>query len=634
VLDVGPVRGSGASGDDAGLAVFVDRIAAAGSDTPTSRARDRIREGVAGGHVPPGVRRLAEALAASVGERAPAPRRSGEDDGIVVAALRSTALVVFDDVDAEALAATVTALVTDGRRVVVTAETTDELGGLRTALSARIADRVIDDLPGLDPDRVREVRRLLATATDGRRSRSGQRLPAPAAVPHRAEIAALCARTSRPVGRTPAAGLVPHLLGGLESTRRDAVVSVARYVCRSLAALPPAAEQPWCRHVLGDLIHHRHRPAFDQLREDTAQAMSALERCRTLPAVVLSAPMPTGARDLLDRYAEFLATSGRARTYLRKPAIQRETEPLLRTVTVGGRRPETADDLRRVLEHLELGERLSRIDRGCRETGIPAPRDEQELVRMSGAVVAVAAAARAVGALRHDVLFLGEGSPVSVPDVEAAADVAGAILDFADLGSADEAAARLDRFADELAEAVPADRRSPEHAAAVHALRRRDPAGYAAAVDALGAARREIQDAARQDDLLDQLAAHTPGLAQAWSRLSSTEPSALGFACLRAAPDLLGAMPGPDAADVVLVLGAQRLGVERLLLAAVAPRLVAVVPHGARREAAPTMLSVLERASALVIRGRPAAVTAANVVPMPPPRPAPAPTATAGRVGA
>jgi hypothetical protein len=67
-----------------------------------------------------------------------------------------------------------------------------------------------------------------------------------------------------------------------------------------------------------------------------------------------------------------------------------------------------------------------------------------------------------------------------------------------------------------------------------------------------------------------------------------------------------------DSADVVIVLGAGRLGVERLLLSAVAPRIVAVVGPGDGRDDRPTLLSVLQRASALVIRGRP---TGGRVVP-------------------
>ena len=46
----------------ADLAVFVDRLAAAGTDEATAKAREQIRRTIAATAVPPGVRHLAEAL--------------------------------------------------------------------------------------------------------------------------------------------------------------------------------------------------------------------------------------------------------------------------------------------------------------------------------------------------------------------------------------------------------------------------------------------------------------------------------------------------------------------------------------------------------------------------------------------
>ena len=91
---------SGAATD---LAVFVDRLAAPGSDRMTAAARVQIRRAIMDGNTPPGIRRLAEALAAGV-DRAPAPRRSTEDAGSVAAAVRGNSLVVLDDVDEDGLA--------------------------------------------------------------------------------------------------------------------------------------------------------------------------------------------------------------------------------------------------------------------------------------------------------------------------------------------------------------------------------------------------------------------------------------------------------------------------------------------------------------------------------------------------
>ncbi len=563
----------------ADLAVFVDRLAAAGTDEATAKAREQIRRMIAATAVPPGVRHLAEALAATLADT-PAPRKPPEDAATVGAAMRVSPLLILQDHTPDAVADAVAALVGDGRRVLVTAATTEELAAVRAALRPDVADRGLDSLPDLSPAELRELRRLLVTAAPDRADRADQQLPAAVRVPHPQEVAALCARAEHTPPPGPAAAVVPQLLSGIDRVRREAVTSVARFVHRSLRAMYPRADRQWAWDLLSELIYSRHRPAFDQLLEDTAQAVAALERARHLPSVAVVAPLPPGALATLRRYGEFLFGGGRARAYLRAPAERRDALPVLRLLRVDGRLPQTAEDVRRGVEHLELGERLSRIDLGCSAVGIPAPRDERELNELADGLVRVAAAARSVGALRHDVLFLAEDSPLAVPDVDTAEQVAAAILDYAEHGGQVDAGRRLDRMADHLA-----------------------------------AARRQAQDARRQRALLDRLQTNAPRLAAAWAELAPRDPAALGFVCLRPLEALLTAVPEPDSTDVVVLLGAHALGVERLLVAAAAPRLVVVVPPDAPRQSTPTALSVLERAAAPVIRWR---VAGSNVVPLRP----------------
>jgi hypothetical protein len=363
--------------------------------------------------------------------------------------------------------------------------------------------------------------------------------------------------------------------------------------------------------------------------EDTAQAVAALDRARHALPVSFVGASPPGALETLRRYRDFLEGGGRTRTLFRSPA-QREVQPVLQSARVGGRPAETEDDVQRVIEHLELGERLNRVDAGCAEMGLAAPRNEGELVELSDGLVRVAAAARSVGALRHDVLFIAPDSPLSVPDVDSAEQIATAILEYADHGSAAEAGRKLDAVADDLARRTAVSATAPEHEQAVAALRDRDVAGYAAAVEALGAARREVRDEKRCAALLRQLREAAPQLADAWTALGAEDPAALGLASFVPMDALLSAVPPPDSADVVLVLGAAGLGVERLLLTAVAPRMIAAVGPGERPDGAPTLLSVLQRAAALVIRGRSSA--GGRVVPFTygAARSAPAPVGQAG----
>jgi hypothetical protein len=598
VSDAGTTHQSG--GDD-DLAVFVDRLAAAGTDQPTIDAQTQIHHAIATGATPPGIRRLAEALAASVAELPP-PRRPVEDTASVVSAVRDNTLVVLEDFDAAATARAVAALLADGRRVVVTGAVPAQLAEVRSALPAEATDQALPHLPALAPAELRELRRLLATSTPERRARGEQLLPPESALPGEVEVAQLCALAAGSEAAGDGTWMLPTLLADLDEERRAAVTSVAERANSALADMPPRGEHEWAWQLLSELIYERHRAEFDQILEDTAEVIAVLDRTRSEPPVTFMAAPPPGAIGVLTRYGEFLAAGGRSRSYF-KSAAQREVQPVLEVARIGERQPETEEDIERITEYLELVERQARVDVACGELGVPVPADENELVEINDGLAKVATAARAVGALRHDVLFLAPDSPLAVPDVEATQQVAAGILEFAVHGSGVDAARRLDALADELAELSPVTVRAPEHEQAIDALRERSGAGYAAALDALGAARREAQDEQVRVGLLERLGEGAPRLAEAWTALAESTPAApLGFAAFVPVEPLLSNVPPADSADVVLVLGAGGLGVERLLLSAVAPRVVAVTGGGDEVDD-PTFLSVLQRASALVIRG-------------------------------
>jgi hypothetical protein len=608
-----PVGPTGQVRDDAeDLLVFVERLAAAGQGhQATQVARDRIGEIVRRGSVPPGVRRLAEALAATMSDVAPAPRQpvdAGLEDA--AQAMRNHPLVVLDGAPPAAAASAVSALVADGRRVVVAAETAAELDAVRRD----VAGPVLDALPALDPAELRELRRLQATSTSAARARPGQRLPPAAVLPVVGEVERLCAQAVRSSGDR-AGTVVPAVLAGVEPERREAVTAIARCVTARLEALGPQDRQPWRWELLGHLIHSRHRAPFDRTLEETAQAVPLLRMAGYSRSVQFLAPLPTEAVDLLCDFQQFLADGGRTRRYFRS-SLQREVGPVLRTIRIDGREPESAADVLRVIGELELQTRMRRIETGCVEMRVPPPQRPEDLAALESALQQVGAAARSVGALRHDVLFLHTDSPLQVPDVESAARVAAAILDYAENGSADEAARVLDAMAAELAGRAPLTATAPEHQQAVDALHRRDPAAYAAAVDALGAARRQQRDELRRTALLDVLRGQAPAVAEAWDATRAGGTS--GLACFVPSEALLRGLPGPDSADVVVVLGAARLGVERLLLAAVAPRLIAVVSPDEPADEPPTMLSVLQRAATPVLHATRSGRPGGRVVPFAP----------------
>ena len=137
-MQQGPDDSTADGADDAtdDLAVFVDRLAASGSDEATAKAREQIRRSIAAAGSPPGLRHIAEALAATLADT-PAPRKPPEDAVTVGAAMRVSPLLILQDHTPDAVADAVAALVGDGRRVLVTAATTEELGAVRAASRAR-----------------------------------------------------------------------------------------------------------------------------------------------------------------------------------------------------------------------------------------------------------------------------------------------------------------------------------------------------------------------------------------------------------------------------------------------------------------------------------------------------------------
>lgn len=606
MLDVSSASGTDEDGSD--LAIFADRLAAAGPDTAGTAALKQVRARIEAGSPPPGLRRLAELLAESLAERPPAQRLPAEDVTSVVEAVRESSLVVLEDFDQAATVAALAALVTDGRRVVVTGAAAKSLGTLRKALPAEIAGRVLDKLPAMPPAELRELRRLLATASP-ETARAGQQLPPVEVLPPVAVVAELCGRAVHVDDGAPGVAMVPGLLDNLDRSRREAVTSVARCVDSTLAGMPPPEQAPWAWGLLSHLIYGRHRAEFDRLHEQIAQAVDAFDRSRDEPPVSFTELPPPTTVDTLRAYQMFLHDGGRNRTYFRS-AAQRDAGPVLQIARIGDRVPESEADVGRLLAHLELDERRQRIAATCAEVGVPVPRDEQGLATLADVLGRVAASARSVGAFRHDVLFIAQDSPLAVPDVDAAQRVAAAILEYEATGVSPDASVRLEELAGELADRCPTDAMSPEHELAVEALRAHDAGAYEVAFDALRAAGRELDGEARRKALLATLGDSTPELAAAWA---AGGPD--GFVAFLATPRLLTALPEVDAADVVVVLGAAGLGVERLLLTAVAPRLVAVIRPGEKHQESPSLLSVMQRAAALVISGN--ATTSGNVVTMP-----------------
>ena len=219
----------------------------------------------------------------------------------------------------------------------------------------------------------------------------------------------------------------------------------------------------------------RRRSEFDRLVLSTAQALSTIDDGRGDPPVRATGRLPEGSVDALVAYLDFLDTGGRARSYFRT-SVQRDVEPVLGLLRVGDHEPATADELRIVLTHFELGERLVAVDADCATLDLPTPQNPDELTALSQVLTDIGAAAALGRGTAPRRAVPASGLAVSVPDVASAEQFAAAVLDYDENGSPREAAQRLDALADDLAALAPAQATAPEHTRAVAALRARDPA--------------------------------------------------------------------------------------------------------------------------------------------------------------
>ena len=352
----------------------------------------------------------------------------------MVAAVRDNPLLVLDDVEAHEVAAAVAALVDDGRRVIVTAAAdVGSLAAVRDVLPAGVGDRVVDALPTLAPADLHRLRGLLATSTP-RAPGAGHASSCPTSrVPGRRRRGA-AVRASPRAPQLPGTELIAPLLVDLDDRAPRGRHGHRRSACSARSPRSAPGREPWIWELLGDLVHGRRRSAFDSLVQSTAQALTTIDDGRGNPPVRVAGPLPEDAIDILVAYLEFREAGGRTRGTFRS-AVQRDVEPVLRLLRVGDRAARDGGRAAVVLTHFELGERLVAVDTDCAELDLPTPQNPDELDdavagphrhRRRRPLRRGAAPRRAVPA---------PGSPVAVPDVAAAEQLALAVLDFAENGS-------------------------------------------------------------------------------------------------------------------------------------------------------------------------------------------------------
>lgn len=602
MLDVRVSEGT----DTEALVAFVERLAGSGRGGPAVRAATtRIVGDVRAERVPAGLRILSGSLNSPV---PPRPRPTGDEIETLAGVLGEEPLVVLSDTGTDELARALAVLTDQGMRILLTGTDAERLAAVRAALPGSVAGRLVDRLPGVSSADLRRLRRLLATVGRDRSARTDQELPPEDALPAYTEVLACCRRADRIVDGTAGDGgaearVIPGLLRDLDAERRAAVTQVARSVVGSLRSLAGGMDAARLREVVARLVHGGLRAEFESLQGLAARQRDDRVRFAAGPPVQVRSPLPEGGDDVIRHYLDFLEGGGRSRSYFRAQP-QRDAEPMLEHFRVAGAEPHTYDHIAAIVNHLDLARRDDEIARLCSVLGLPIPRSADDLPELTDILDRIAATARSVGALRHDVLFLQQNSPVSVPDLATAERVARAIVDYDEHGDPAEAADELERFAQACEGSVPFGAMAPEHTAAVAAIRTHDPEAYAAALDELGRARREVADRHELERLLTELAGTHRDLARAWAADAARGARGFGLIAVSATDDLLAALPPADSTDLVVVLGTGSMQADGLLLTAAAPRMLAVVGDEPRAESSgTTLLEVLNQASARFLRG-------------------------------
>jgi len=588
VLHLGASERSGRADDLVdGLSV---RAAELGEPTLVAAVAEIRRRGEAT-VLPVGMHRLADVISSGPESVPPEARQPINNLVAAVQCVRRYPCVLLDAADPAAVARMLAALVADGHRMLVAGTDAEELATVRAALPAEAGSLCLDGESPLTATEQRELRALLVTSTPDRRARLGQFLPEPDQVPDAELVARLCeaAGHSRYAPKD-GAELIPELLGELSPDRLAALVETAQQCDAAVSALNQDGQQLWVWELLGGLLFGRSWHIFQRVLSACTDAVAAAETLRDAgdQIAIVGAVSPEEI-DHLRRYADFLDAGGRSRSYFRS-APQRAVEPALRHLRLGDASLKDSTALRQALALIELNEAIERIGADCRQLGIPAPPDIPAVKALKGRLDLVRAAVCAVEALRREVLFIHPSSPVSMPDMQTTEAVVRAILSSRNASEMTAARRQLVELAEKLASALPEPRNTdwqvtesadgvpppivaPECHHVLRALRDIELADYLYGLYALAGARRELADEQRMAQLLERLRSAAPGVAEAWRR---TEGLTFAPGTIRFQPvhELLAALPAADVADVVLLLGADRLDPAYLVVTAAAPRVV------------------------------------------------------------
>jgi hypothetical protein len=370
-----------------------------------------------------------------------------------------------------------------------------------------------DQAPTVEPSPLseaeqEELRRLRLTETERRRQRTDQWFPPTAQLPNPDHVADLVAGLEAAAAQATGTphrplDLIPHLLEQLPPQRAERLVSAAGACRDALRAMAGAGISSWASPLLARLIFGMARADFDALLPAAAEVGRAADALHGAAyRMVLVGPPPPDAVERLAAYIGYLENGGNPRRFPAAPQ-QRAAGTVLRQLGLNGAARADIGALRQAMTFLQLTASTRDVVELCGRLRVPEPKTTPAAVaRRLRELQRVDHAARAVEALRREVLFIHPSSPIPVPNMDAVTAVTAAVLLAAETVPRNRAA--LAAMADALT-APPGTHAAPEVAELATAVRTGNLAAVENALDRLTDAGRELADQLRLVELEDRL---------------------------------------------------------------------------------------------------------------------------------
>jgi len=389
-----------------------------------------------------------------------------------------------------------------------------------------------DDAPHRLPvsgESVGELLRLLAAATPARRARPSQVIPSASALLDPDVVAGLVA-TERAAVRA-AAEVDSSVVTALEPLDEAAFEQLQQHVetiRTSLAGLlSGGASGDWRQQCLDDALTHRNSALWDGLRKVAGHAeglnrdLAGLQlRTVQLPEFADSGPDSRSGQLAAGRALRAHAAAKGGEVKLKgifRSAVEKQADLLL-TSTVDDVRPTNTDLLDLVLTVLSAEIDSESLIRRWADVGHDVAAGRSLRARVSALVDAHRALERTTEALAAmssaRTLLTGAGVTLPLESREEWAALVASLPHVATQLAARAATAAVEEARQQLDATVQVDRAAPEGRELLRALATRDPDGYATTFAALADARVDAEQQRRADELIQQLNAAHPGLAQ------------------------------------------------------------------------------------------------------------------------